>query len=119
MNLCINMTKYFRLRQYDTVSSLLSEFSMINILVLSLVPPVCFLKVFGNNNIYLNIGYPNTYDNDLSVSIPIEVTSGSKIELTFLDMDIENASTCEYDYLQGGHHYFLYNIFFNMFVFSF
>ena len=69
--------------------------------------------------VYLNIGYPNTYDNDLSVSIPIEVTSGSKIELTFLDMDIENASTCEYDYLQGGHHYFLYNIFFNMFVFSF
>ena len=60
-----------------------------------------------NNNISLNIGYPYTYENDLSVSIPIEVASGSKIVLTFLDMDIENAATCKYDYLQGGHKLFV------------
>ena len=50
-------------------------------------------------------GYPNTYANDLSVSMPIEVTSGSKIELTFVDVDIENDASCGYDYVQGMHQY--------------
>ena len=46
-------------------------------------------------------GYPNTYVNSLSVSMPIEVASGSKIELTFVDIDIEEADSCLYDYVQG------------------
>jgi len=45
-------------------------------------------------------GYPNTYGNDLSVSITIEVASGSKIELTFVDIDIEDDAFCGYDYVQ-------------------
>ena len=46
-------------------------------------------------------GYPNTYGNDLSVSMPIEVASGSKIELSFVDTDIEDDVFCSYDYVQG------------------
>ena len=51
------------------------------------------------------VGYPNTYANDLSVSMPIEVSSGSKIELTFVDIDIENDASCGYDYVQGRKQY--------------
>ena len=50
-------------------------------------------------------GYPNTYGNSLRVSMPIEVASGSKIELTFVDIDIENDASCGYDYVQGRQHY--------------
>ena len=37
--------------------------------------------------------------------MPIEVASGSKIELTFVDIDIENDASCGYDYVQGRQHY--------------
>ena len=37
--------------------------------------------------------------------MPIEVTSGSKIELTFVDIDIENEASCGYDYVQGRMQY--------------
>ena len=37
--------------------------------------------------------------------MPIEVTSGSKIELTFVDIDIENEASCGYDYVQGRKQY--------------
>ena len=50
--------------------------------------------------IYVN-AHPNNYGNLLSVTIPIEVPPGSKIELTFVDFDIENDARCEYDYVQG------------------
>ena len=33
--------------------------------------------------------------------MPIEVSSGSTIELTFVDIDIENHASCGYDYVQG------------------
>ena len=56
-------------------------------------------------------GYPNTYGNDLSVSIPIEVSSGSKIELTFVDIDIENDASCGYDYVQGRQKYLIQRYF--------
>ena len=36
--------------------------------------------------------------------MPIEVASG-KIELTFVDIDIENDASCGYDYVQGRQHY--------------
>ena len=51
--------------------------------------------------IFIITGYPNTYGNDLSISMPIRVPSGSKIELTFVDIDIENDASCRYDYVQG------------------
>ena len=37
--------------------------------------------------------------------MPVEVSSGSKIELTFVDIDIENEASCGYDYVQGRKHY--------------
>ena len=55
--------------------------------------------------IFVHTGYPNTYGNDLSVSMPIKVPSGSKIELTFVDIDIENDASCRYDYVQGMQQY--------------
>ena len=55
--------------------------------------------------IFIFTGYPNTYANDLSVSKRIEVTSGSKIELIFVDIDIENDASCRYDYVQGMKRY--------------
>ena len=58
-----------------------------------------------DDSIFIYVGYPNTYANDLSVSMPIEVSSGSKIELTFVDIDIENEASCGYDYVQGRMQY--------------
>ena len=56
-------------------------------------------------SVFIYVGYPNTYANDLSVSMPVEVSSGSKIELTFVDIDIENDASCGYDYVQGRKQY--------------
>ena len=43
--------------------------------------------------------------------MPIEVSSGSKIELTFVDIDIENDASCGYDYVQGSQNYFIQRYF--------
>ena len=37
--------------------------------------------------------------------MPIEVAAGSKIELTFVDIDIEDDAFCGYDYVQGRQQY--------------
>ena len=34
-------------------------------------------------------------------TIPIRTADGSKIELEFVDFDIENHPTCSYDYVEG------------------
>merc|ERR1712107_267708 len=44
--------------------------------------------------------YPSKYDNNKHVSFPLEVASGSAIELTFTDIDIEPHGSCDYDYVQ-------------------
>ena len=44
--------------------------------------------------------YPSNYDNDKHVTFPLEVASGSSIELTFDDIDIEPHASCSYDYVQ-------------------
>ena len=46
-------------------------------------------------------GYPGRYDNNLDTSTPIQVAEGSRIELSFADMDIEDEDTCSYDYVSG------------------
>ena len=57
--------------------------------------------------------YPSNYDNDKHLIFPLEVASGSSIELEFtggekvkfdsyffLDIDIEPHASCSYDYVQ-------------------
>ena len=44
--------------------------------------------------------YPSNYDNNMDVNFPLEVASGSAIELTFTDFDIEDHVSCIYDYVQ-------------------
>ena len=46
-------------------------------------------------------GYPGRYSNNLDTSTPIQVAEGSRIELSFADMDIEDEDTCSYDYVSG------------------
>ena len=44
--------------------------------------------------------YPEYYDNNKHVDFPLEVASGSIIELSFTDFDIEPHTNCSYDYVQ-------------------
>ena len=44
--------------------------------------------------------YPENYDNDKHVNFPLEVASGSIIELSFTDLDIESHPNCSFDYVQ-------------------
>ena len=44
--------------------------------------------------------YPDNYPDHEDLSIPIEVTSGSTIELSFTTLDIEPEASCGYDYVK-------------------
>ena len=45
--------------------------------------------------------YPKKYDNFVDESTPIEVEDDSRIELTFVDFNIEKGTNCNYDYVSG------------------
>jgi len=42
-------------------------------------------------------GYPNNYGNDILEETTIEVSENSKVELTFVDFEVENHDNCGYD----------------------
>ena len=44
--------------------------------------------------------HPSTYGNSLDCNLIIRFASGSKVELEFLEFDIEAHSSCRYDYLE-------------------
>ena len=41
------------------------------------------------------------YGNFVDESTPIEVEDGSRIELTFVDFNIEDEENCDFDYVSG------------------
>ena len=45
--------------------------------------------------------YPSNYPDNSDTSTPITVAAGSRIELTFVDFNIESHSSCGYDYVEG------------------
>ena len=45
-------------------------------------------------------GYPEEYDDNLDCTYSITVQGNYGITLTFIQIDIEDDSTCSYDYLQ-------------------
>ena len=45
--------------------------------------------------------YPKNYGNFVDESTPIEVEDDSRIELTFVDFNIEKGTNCNYDYVSG------------------
>jgi len=44
--------------------------------------------------------YPDNYPHQEDLTIPIEVPSGSKIKLSFTTFDIENETSCNFDYVK-------------------
>jgi len=44
--------------------------------------------------------YPDNYPHQQDLTIPIEVPSGSKIKLSFTTFDIENETSCNFDYVK-------------------
>ena len=46
--------------------------------------------------------YPYTYGNRMDYSVTISARAGQVVKITIVDMDIENHSTCRYDYLELG-----------------
>ena len=45
--------------------------------------------------------YPSNYPDNSDTSTPIQVADGARIELTFVDFNIEAHASCDYDYVQG------------------
>ena len=60
----------------------------------------CLNEKSPASNVVKSPNYPSSYDNDKHVSFPLEVASGSIIELSFTDLDIEPHPNCSYDYVQ-------------------
>ena len=52
------------------------------------------------SNVVKSPNYPENYDNKKHVNVTLEVASGSIIELSFTDFDIEPHTNCSYDYVQ-------------------
>ena len=53
------------------------------------------------NGTVISPNYPNYYPNNIDETYSIEVEPGSRIEVTFLDFDLESATRCQYDYCKG------------------
>ena len=55
----------------------------------------------GEDGTVISPNYPNYYPNNIDETYSIEVETGSRIEITFLDFDLESAPRCQYDYCKG------------------
>ncbi|XP_054756505.2 blastula protease 10-like [Lytechinus pictus] len=59
--------------------------------------PPCYQRLTDTQGEITSPNYPSNYDNDQECMYLIEGVAGSTIELTFVDMDIENENLCRYD----------------------
>ena len=55
----------------------------------------------GEDGTVISPNYPNYYPNNIDETYSIEVETGFRIEISFLDFDLESASNCQYDYCKG------------------
>ena len=53
-----------------------------------------------NDGIIQSTNYPNNYPDKDDLSFPLEVPSGSTIQLTFQDFALEASGSCGYDYVK-------------------
>ena len=54
----------------------------------------------NNGGTIQSTNYPDNYNNNEDIEIPIEVAYGSRVKLTFTDFDVEFHHSCSYDWVQ-------------------
>ena len=62
---------------------------------------VCTEKKGSESGVVTSPNYPKNYGNFVDESTPIEVEDGSRIELTFVNFNIEYKNDCGWDYVLG------------------
>ena len=57
-------------------------------------------KLTESSGTFQSPGYPGNYGNNLQCDIIISVTPGKIVQIDFDDFDLEEESSCPYDYVQ-------------------